>query len=119
LQHSFLSERLAAFLVYPLTVVGWLYVLLFQRDNRLAVFHLKQSIGLVAFTAGVTLGWAVLAWILAWVPYLFLLSMALFSLVIGAYIFAAVACVAGMINTWRARISPLPLFGRWADRLPL
>ena len=112
-------SRVSAVLAYLLPIVGWLYVLLFEPRNELAVYHLKQSIGLVVFLAATTAGWLVAGWALAWIPYVFVLSVALFALVIAAYIYGVVAWVLGMRNAARARLAPLPLFGEWARRLPI
>lgn len=46
-----------AVIAYLIPVVGWLYVYLFQRKNTLAVFHLRQSIGLVLFLIGSLVVW--------------------------------------------------------------
>ncbi len=40
-------------------VIGWLYVYCFQRKNPLAVFHLRQSVGLVLFLIGTLVVWAI------------------------------------------------------------
>lgn len=111
------DNRLPAFIAYLLPVVGWAYVWFFERKNRLAIFHLKQSIGLALFLLVCFAVWAVIGWILAWVPYLGLLSMALFSLVIAAYLFGAVVWVIGMSNALRGKVAYLPLFGRNVHRM--
>ena len=112
-------SRLPAVLAYLVPVIGWLYVLFFQRKNSLAVYHLKQSIGLVLFLVATTAGWAVIAWALAWIPYMAVLSIALFAIVIVAYLYGIVAWILGLSNALSARLAPLPLFGQWASRLPI
>jgi uncharacterized membrane protein len=102
-----------------LPVVGWLYVLLFHRKDPFAVYHLKQSIGLVLFLVMVTVGVAAVGWVLAWIPYMFVLSIALFSLVIAAYAFGIVVWIIGMANALRGQAIPLPISGGWANRLPI
>jgi uncharacterized membrane protein len=112
-------SRLPALVAYLIPVIGWLYVLFFQRKNSLAVYHLRQSIGLFLFLAGALAGWAVIAWVLAWIPYAAVLSIALFAIVIAAYLVGFVAWIAGMINALSDKLAPLPLFGQWASRLPI
>lgn len=112
------SDRLPAVLAY-IPILGWLYVYLFQRKNTFAVFHLRQGVGLVLFLIGGLLVWAVVAWLVAWIPYMAVVSVALFALVIAVYIYGAVALVMGLLNALRNRLSPLPFFGRWANRLPI
>ena len=108
-----------ALLAYLIPVFSWLYIFFFERKNLLAVYHLKQAIGLVLFLFATTFGWAVVAWVLAWIPYLSVLSIALFALVLAAYLFGLVAWLIGLNNALRARAVPLPLFGQWASRLPI
>ena len=111
-------SRVAAVLAY-IPIIGWVYVLIAGRNNNLAIYHLRQSIGLVVFLIGSFVAWAVIGWLLAWIPYMDVLSMALFTLVIAAYIYGVVALILGLINAWQSRTVPLPLFGRWANRLPI
>ena len=112
------SSRLSAVLAY-IPVLGWLYVLLFARRDAFAVFHLKQSIGLFLFLILVFLGWAVIAWLLAWIPFAVILSTALFALVIAAFVYGVIAWVAGAINAGRGRATPLPLGDQIARKLPI
>ncbi len=110
------SHRIAAMVAY-LPVVGWLYVLLAQHRNALAMFHLRQAIGLIAFLLAVLAGWIAIAWVFAWIPYLLPVSVALFALVIAAYLFGAVLWVIGVVNAARGRAVMLPVFGAWASRI--
>ena len=113
------SSRLPAALAYLLPVLGWLYVFFFQRKNSFALYHLRQAIGLVTFLVVILIAWAVVGWLLAWIPYLNILSIALFALVVGAYFYGFVAWLFGIYNAFADRQSPLPLFGDWASRLPI
>ena len=113
------SSRIPAVVAYLIPIIGWLYVLFFQRKNSLAVYHLKQSIGLVLFLVAITAGWAVIAWVLAWIPYMAVLGIALFAIVIAIYLYGLVAWILGLINALNGRLTPLPLFGQWASRLPI
>ena len=112
------NSRLAAFLAY-IPVIGWLYVYLLQRKDQTAVFHLRQSVGLFLFLVGIFVVWAVVAWLIALIPYMAVFSVALFTIVIAFYLFGVVALVTGMRNALRDKSTPLPLFGQWASRLPI
>jgi len=111
--------RLPAVLTYLIPVIGWLYVLFFQRKNPLAIYHLRQSVGLFLFMVAALAIWVVVGWFLAWIPYLGVLSIALFSIVIVAYLCALVIWIMGLNNAISARQVPLPFFGQWASRLPI
>ncbi len=112
------SNSLLAVLAY-IPIIGWLYVLLAQRKNVQAMYHLRQSIGIFIFLAAVTIGWAIVAWVLAWIPYMAVLSMGLFALVVAAYIYGVIALITGIVNALLSKQSPLPLFGLWASHLPI
>ena len=110
--------RFSAALAY-IPIIGWLYVYFTQRQSNLALFHLRQSIGLFVFLIGVFVAWVIVAWVLAWIPFMAILSTALFALVIVAYFYGIVAWVTGIIRALRSQATPLPVFGARADRLPI
>lgn len=114
-----IASRVLAVVDYLLPVVGWVYVYLFHRKDALAVFHLRQSIGLFLFLGGTVVLWAVVAWVLAWIPLMAVLAVALFALVIASWIFGFIVWVLGLINAVSNRLKPLPGVGNWADRLPI
>jgi uncharacterized membrane protein len=107
------SMRVSAAIAY-VPVIGWLFVLLAQRHNAFAMFHVRQAIGLVIFLIAVPLGWAVITWLLSWIPFGFLIGNALFALVAVAIVFSLIAWVVGIINALRGRAAFLPIFGRLA-----
>lgn len=112
------SQRLSAAIGY-LPLIGWLYVGLFQRENSLARYHLRQSIGLILYLIAMFLLWVVVAWVLTWVPFLDVIGIALFTLVIAAWMVGVVDWFIGIVNAARGRMTALPLFGEMANRLPL
>ena len=112
-------SRLPAVLAYLIPVIGWVYVFFAERKNPFAMYHLKQSLGLFLFLAGTMVGWAAIAWVLAWIPYAAVLGVALFAIVLTAYLYGVVAWLLGMSNALRGRMDPLPVFGEWASGLPL
>lgn len=111
-------RRTLAFLTYLLPVVGWLYVVLFRREDDLAVYHAKQSIVLTVAAVGAPAVWAVVAWITAWIPLVgSVIAAALFALVFLVYIVLAVSWVIGIVYALQAKMKPLPVVGGWAERL--
>ncbi len=112
-------SRFDAFISYLLILVGGLYVLIFNRRDNFARYHANQSLGLLVFCAGVFAGWAVIAWVVAWIPVAGpSLAVSLFALVIAAWIFAVVAWISGMANALNGVVAPLPMIGRWIEGLP-
>lgn len=112
------ASRLPAVAAY-IPVVGWLYVILFHRQDGFAAFHLRQSIGSFLFLAASLLAWVGGAWILAWIPYGMLVGVVLFSLVMGAAVVCVIAWMLGVAYALRGRMVLLPIFGNMANRLPL
>ena len=113
-------KRYLAFLAYAVPVLGWLYVLLFQRDEEFAVYHAKQSLVLTIAAVLAPVASAVAAWVLALVPLLGpITAAALFALVILVDICLAVTWVIGMIYALQAKMKPVPVFGGWAEKIPV
>ena len=108
------SGRVSAVIAY-IPVIGWLYVFFVQRKSELAVFHLRQSIGLAIGLVLSVLAWGVVAWVLAWIPFGDVIGIALFTLVITVWIVAVVALVIGLINAARGKMDQLPFFGSFAN----
>ena len=110
------SDRLAAFLAY-IPVVGWIYVLLAKRQNSLSMFHVRQSIGLFIFLAATFAAWAVITWVLGWIPFGFMVGVALFTMVITAFIFGIIVWVTGIVHALNGRMVLLPLIGKMANSI--
>lgn len=108
-----------AVIAYLLPVIGWLYVYLFQRSNTFAVYHLRQAVGLAVFLILTLLVWAAAAYVIAFIPFAAMFSIATFSIVMAAYFFGAVIWVLGILNALRNKSTPLPMIGQWASRLPI
>ena len=111
------SERIASALAY-LPIIGWLYVIFGFRQNREVRFHFRQAIGLYLYLAAAFAAWAIVAWLLAWIPLAVILSVALFTLVIVAYLAGFAALIMGVNNALRGKLAYLPIFGRMANNLP-
>ena len=113
-------KRHLAFLAYLLSILGWLYVLLFHRKDEFAAYHAKQSLGLTIIAIGVLVVWTVVAWIVSWLPLAGpIIAVALFSLVIATYIVLAMSWVTGMVYALQAKAKPIPVVGGWAQRIPI
>lgn len=114
------SKRHYAFLAYLVPVLGWLYVLLFQKKDKFAAYHVKQSIMLTIMALAVPVVWGAVAWTLTWIPLAgAIIAAALFALVILTYIFLAAVWVVGMAYALQAKAKPLPVVGGWAERISI
>ena len=112
------ASRISAFLAYLLPVIGWFYVFIARRDDRLAIFHTEQAIALFMVGLGVFLAWAILGWAMSLIPYLgFIVAVALFSLVIIMFITMLVNWMVGMVYALQAKLKPLPITGSLVSSL--
>ena len=111
------SNRIPAFLAYLLLIIGWLYVFLFYRNDKLAMYHTKQSIMLTIIAIGLPLVWAIGGWLLSLIPFGIIIAASIFALVIVAEIAILAIWVVGMVYAWQAKIKPIPIVGRWAEQL--
>ncbi len=112
------SDRLSAFLAY-IPVIGWMYVILVKRQNSLSMFHLRQSIGLFIFLGATFAAWVAVTWIVSWIPFGFMVGIALFTLVMTVYIFGIIAWVSGIVYALQGRMALLPLIGKMANSIRL
>lgn len=111
-------NRTLAFLAYLVPLLGPLAVLLFNRKNLFAVYHACQALALLLIAILAPLLWGVTAWLVTWVPFAgVLLGASLFALVITVYIAILIAWVAGLVNSLRGQIQPVPILGGWGDQL--
>ncbi len=113
------SQRVPAFISYLLPVIGPLYVVLFKRKDAYAIFHARQSLGLVLFLIATFAAWAVFSYILAFIPFAAVLGVALFTIVIVAVLYGVILWIIGMLNALNGRVVLMPIFGRLANSLPL
>ena len=113
------SQRFSAFIAYLLPILGWLYVILYQRKSKFAIFHTRQAIGLFLFLIVAFGSWAVIGYALAWIPFGFIFSMGLYTMVIVAFIYGFIAWLMGMANALQGKVALLPVFGRMANGLPI
>ncbi len=94
-----------AFLAYLLSVVGFVLVMMTRKNDRYAVYHAKQS--LVLFLA-----WVV-AWIIGMAPAVGRLISKLLVILL------LVLWIMGMLNAFNGKQAPLPVLGRFADKINL
>ena len=111
------SSRYLAFVSYLLSLPGALFVLLARRDDPFAVYHARQSLRLAIIGLAAPIVWAVVAWILAWIPLIGgMLGVVLFALLIAAYVGVLISWIAGMIYSLKGQVRPIPLFGARSTR---
>ena len=114
------SSRISAFLAYLLLIFGWLYVFLLRKEDKLALFHAKQSLVLTLIAVGTPLIWGIFGWLIAFIPFIGpIVAVALFSLVIVIYIFLVASWLIGMVYALQAKSKSLLFVGSWAERLPI
>jgi uncharacterized membrane protein len=113
------SSRYLAFFAYLLSLPGALFVLLARRDDAFAVYHARQSLAIAIAAIAMPLVWAIVAWICAWIPLVgAIIGLALFALVIAAYVGLLVDSIIGMVYALQGKARRTPLAGPFAIRRP-
>ncbi len=100
------DSKLWAFLAYFLSIIGFVLVLALKKNDRFAMYHAKQSLVLfIVYLAGYIvlmfipiIGWAIMT---IW------------------WIFGLVWAVMGIINAVTGKIKPLPIIGKFAEKIKL
>jgi uncharacterized membrane protein len=110
-------SRYSAFFAYLLSVVGAVFVLLFRRDDQFAVYHAKQSLGLIVLAVVILVAWGVAGWVISWIPFIgFIFAIAAFALVIAGYITLVISWIVGMRYALNGQVQPLPMVGGLIQR---
>ena len=107
-----ITYRISAVIAY-IPIFGWLYGFLVQRKNPFIMFHLRQSVLVFLNLLVVFLGWGLIAYLITFIPYAFVIGMMLFTLVICAFFYCLFAYFIGIINALKGREVLLPIFGRY------
>ncbi len=100
------SGRLLATLGYIVPLIA--IIMLVVRNDRLAVYHAKQVLGLFVAQVAFMIGFMVVGIVLPGVLTM-VISLALFAAVIAMV-------VIGALNAWARREKPLPIIGGYAER---
>jgi uncharacterized membrane protein len=112
------TARLLSFLFYLLPGLGWLVAYFMWRRNTFVYYHACQSLGLALVAIMVPVGWAVIAWFLAWIPFAGpLVGTATFALVMGAYMALVPAWLMGIVHALKLEAKAVPVFGGWGNRV--
>ena len=97
------DSKLWAFLAYLLGIVGFVLVLLLKKDNKFAMYHAKQS--LVLFICWVVVMILTPIPIIGWIG----------GPILGVCLF--ILWIIGIINALTDKMKPLPLIGKFADKI--
>jgi len=114
-----MKNKISAFLSYLLLVPGWLFVLLLRRKDPHAQFHARQSLIINLFAFLLLAAWFVITWLVIAIPIAGpLFAWFIFAIVIAIFISLVIIWVMGMIRSFQTVGKPLPIIGKWAQKLP-
>lgn len=99
------EDKLWAFLAVFLSIIGFILVLLLKRKNKYAMYYAKQS--LVLFIASIIVNAVLIVPILGWIVYP-ILSIIVFIL-----------WIIGWVNALSGKMKPVPIIGKYADKIDL
>ena len=103
------DRKLLAFLGVFLTVIGFIIALAVKRNDKYVMYYGKQ--GLILF----------IAWLIAWVVgIVFIFIPVLGRLVmIALYVGVLILWVFGLIYSLSGQMKPVPVIGKFADKIPV
>lgn len=114
------GSRIKAFLAYLFLAVGGLIILLFNRKDRFAAFHARQSVLLTVVAILGPLVWVLCAYPVSFIPFVGpILASASFALVIALFMALIIAWIVGMVFALRAQPKFVPFFGELTKRFTL
>jgi len=98
--------KIFGFLAYLLGIIGFLIVLLAKKDNKFAMYHAKQCLVLCIVS--------VIAVVIAMIPFVgwFVLGPIL-------YVIILVLWIIGMVNALTGKEKPLPIIGKYGEKINL
>lgn len=113
-------SRTLAVLSYVLPLAGPAAALASRRDDLFVRYHAAQGLAIDAGAIGAPLVWAVVGWLLAWVPRIgLLMGLTLFGLVLAVELLLLAARVIGVVWALRGEMRPALLVGGLAERAAL
>lgn len=95
-----------AFLGVFLTIVGFIIVLLAKKDNKYAMYYAKQ--GLVLFIA------YMIVWVAGMIPII-----GWFVIWPIGFILLLILWIIGIVNSLSGEKKPIPLIGKYAEKLKI
>ena len=111
-------NRLLAVISYLIPVLGSVVVFLVGRKNLFALYHACQAFALAMMVILLPVVWALISWVVAWVPLAGpTISAATFSIVMAGVLTFLILTVVGISKALGANVSPLFLVGKWGERL--
>ena len=111
-------NRLLAVISYLIPVIGSAVVFLVDRKNLFALYHACQAFALAMMVILLPMVWALISWVIAWVPLAGpTISAATFSIVMAGVLTFLILTVVGVSKALRTNMSALFLVGKWGERL--
>lgn len=100
------ESKIFAFLGVFLTIIGFIIVILTRKDDKYAMYYAKQGLGL--FIAGV------LVWVIT-----IILAFLLIGFIIGPIlnVVLLILWIIGIVYSLSGEMKPIPLIGRFAEKL--
>jgi uncharacterized membrane protein len=102
------DDKVFAFLGVFLTVIGFIIVLLAKKDSKYAMYYAKQ--GLVLFIA-----WMI-AWVIGFVTMFILIGFIVMPIL---YIIVFILWIIGIVYSLSGEMKPIPIIGKYADKINL
>lgn len=108
------NAKLVAILAYFLIGIIWYFLDPSMKSEKLAKYHVKQSINLALFSLGFGVATAILSPILVFIPIIGWLALIVLS-TLGPLFFLVIAII-GLVHAINGKTKPVPFIGAFADQ---
>lgn len=111
-------EKIMCVAAYIFGLPGALFVRLAGKKSGFCLHHARRSLELFLFMVFLIIAWYVITYILILFPYIgFPVAMAVFGIVVAAFIFCLILSIMGMVKALRRETVVFPLVSSVAGRI--
>jgi uncharacterized membrane protein len=112
-----MSEKILCLIAYVFSLPGVLITRLAGKKSSLCLHHARRSLELFMFMAFLMISWYIVTYILLVIPYAgFPLAMALFGIVVAAWVFCLVLCIMGIVKALREQTLVFPFVSSFMNK---
>jgi len=112
-----MNEKILCLIAYILSFPGAIFVRFTGKKNKFCLHHARRSAELFLFLLFLLVGWYIITYILMIIPYAgFPIAMALFGIIVAAWLYCMVMCVMGIVKALQGKIVIFPFITSFMNK---
>jgi uncharacterized membrane protein len=113
-----MNERILCLIAYIFSLPGVILVRFAGKKSSFCLHHARRSAELFIFLLFLFVNWYVITYILSLIPYAgFLLAIALFGIIVAAWIFCLALCVMGIVKALQGKTVVFPFITSFVNKI--